>query len=200
MLLLRRSALVILWVLAGLGVASGAVWAATAAGMIKPLIVISGSMEPGIMTGDLLIATKVDAASLVAGDVVSLDSELTNNLVTHRIVRITPVGDGSFTVTMKGDNNAFEDALDYTITGDVWKPSMQLAGAGTLVSRLSTPAVAIPLMIGLVALLGITLLFPAGTARDEDEDEDEENDDDAPTDDDSAEDSAASTTKELAHA
>lgn len=169
MLLLRRTALIILWVLAGLGVASGAVWAATSAGMIKPLIVISGSMEPGIMTGDLLIATKVDAASLAAGDVVSLDSELTSNLVTHRIVRILPVGNGTFTVTMKGDNNEFEDALDYTISGEVWKPAMQLAGAGAFVARLTTPAVAIPLMIGLVALLGITLLLPAGVGRDDEE-------------------------------
>lgn len=168
MLLLRRTALVILWVLAGLGVASGAIWAATSAGVIKPLIVISGSMEPGIMTGDLLIATKVDAATLAAGDVVSLDSELTDNLVTHRIVAITPAAGDAFTVTMKGDNNAFEDALDYTVSGEVWKPTMQIAGAGAVVARLTTPAVAVPLMIGLIALLGITLLVPAG-ARDEDD-------------------------------
>ena len=166
MLLLRRTALIILWVLAGLGVASGAVWALTSAGVIKPLIVISGSTEPGLMTGDLLIATKAEAADPATGDVVSLDSDLTSNLVTHRIVRIVPVGDGSFTVTMKGDNNEFEDALDYTVSGEVWKPAMQIAGAGAFVARLTTPAVAIPLMIGLIALLGITLLLPAGADRD----------------------------------
>ncbi|WP_439593142.1 signal peptidase I [Microbacterium sp.] len=162
---LRRIAMTALWALAAVGVACGLVWGATAAGMIKPLIVISGSMEPGIMTGDLLVATKASAADLGVGDVVSLPSELTSHLVTHRIVAIEAEGDG-FLVTMKGDNNEFEDALDYHIAGDVWKPMMQVPGAGAAISRVTTPAVAIPLMIGLVALLGITWLIPAPVARD----------------------------------
>lgn len=161
---LRRIAMIALWALAAVGIACGLVWGATAAGIIKPLIVISGSMEPGIMTGDLLIATKTDAAELGIGDVVSLPSELTSHLVTHRIVAIEADGDG-FAVTMKGDNNEFEDALDYHISGDVWQPMIQVPGAGAVMSRVTTPAVAVPLMLGLVALLGLTWLIPAPVAR-----------------------------------
>ncbi|SIT76455.1 signal peptidase I [Microbacterium sp. RU33B] len=161
---LRRIAMIALWTLAGVGVLCGVVWGATAAGVIKPLIVISGSMEPGIMTGDLLIATKTAASDLEVGDVVSLPSELTDKLVTHRIVAIEAAGDG-YLVTMKGDNNEFEDALDYSITGDVWKPEVQVPGAGSIVMRATTPAVAVPLLIGLVALLGLTLLLPAPEPR-----------------------------------
>lgn len=161
---LRRIAMIALWALAAVGVACGIVWGGTAAGVIKPLIVISGSMEPGIMTGDLLIATKASAADLGVGDVVSLPSELTSHLVTHRIVAIEAAGDG-FVATMKGDNNEFEDALDYHIAGDVWKPMMQVPGAGAVISRVTSPAVAIPLMIGLVALLGLTWLVPAPVTR-----------------------------------
>ncbi|HEX5858296.1 MAG TPA: signal peptidase I [Microbacterium sp.] len=157
---LRRLALGALWALAAVGIACAMVWAATTAGIIKPLVVISGSMEPGIMTGDLLVATKVPAASVQAGDVVSLQGELTDNLVTHRVESIQPDGEGGWTVSMKGDNNEFADALDYSVTGDVWKPAAQLGGWGTAIMRVGTPAVALPLVIGLFGLLGLALLTP----------------------------------------
>lgn len=161
---LRRIAMTALWVLAAAGVACGVVWGATAAGVIKPLIVISGSMEPEIMTGDLLIATKTPVADLGVGDVVSLPSELTSHLVTHRIVAIEPSGEGAL-VTMKGDANEFEDALDYRVAGEVWMPQAQIPGAGTIITRITSPAVAVPLMIGLIALLGLTWLIPAPVSR-----------------------------------
>lgn len=161
MQILRRVSLAALWALAAVGVVCGLVWGASALGIIKPLIVISGSMEPGIMTGDLLVATKVPAASVRPGDVVSLQGELTDHLVTHRVETIEPSGVGGWTVSMKGDNNEFSDALDYTVTGDVWKPAIQLSGWGTALLRMGTPAVAVPLIIGLVGLLGLALLIPA---------------------------------------
>lgn len=159
--LLRRLSSGLLWVLAAVGILCGAVWGATTAGLIKPLVVVSGSMEPGIMTGDLLIATPADTAELEVGDVVSLPSELTESLVTHRIESIEQAEDGRFTISMKGDNNEFSDALDYTVGASVWKPTWQLAGMGTVVTRLTTPAVVVPLLIGLGSLLGISLLIPA---------------------------------------
>ena len=159
--LLRRIAVGVLWVLAGVGVASGLVWGATAAGVVKPLIVVSGSMEPEIMTGDLLVATRVDTADLAVGDVVSLPSELTDALVTHRIVSIEESTPGRFTIAMKGDANEFGDALDYTVGETAWQPTWQLPGMGTVVTNLTTPAVVVPLLIGLLSLLGLTLLAPA---------------------------------------
>ena len=92
---------------------------------------------------------------------VSLQGELTENLVTHRVERIQPDGEGGWTISMKGDNNAFSDALDYSVTGDVWKPAAQLGGWGTAIMRVGTPAVALPLVIGLLGLLGLALLIPA---------------------------------------
>lgn len=161
---LHRVAMVVLWALAAIGVACGVVWGLTSVGIIKPLVVISGSMEPGIMTGDLIIDTRVPASELAVGDVVSLPSDLTEDLVTHRIEAIAPDALGGYTITMKGDNNAYSDALDYTVSGDVWQPSFQLAGWGTALMRLTTPAVALPLVIGLLGLLGLSMLTPAERA------------------------------------
>lgn len=165
MRLIRRLADVTLWLLAAVGVLCVLIWAATAAGYIKPLIVISGSMEPQIMTGDLLIDVPVDTASLAVGDVVSLPSDLTENLVTHRIEKIVDQGDGQYLISMKGDNNAFSDALDYTVGDQVWQPAIQFDGWGSVVQKLTTPPVAVPLVVGLIALLGIALLLPAPTRR-----------------------------------
>jgi len=112
--LLRRLALPVLWTLAVMGVGCGVVWGATAIAVIQPLVVISGSMEPEIMTGDLLIATKVPADSLEVGDVVSLPSALTDSLVTHRITAIE-AADGARTITMKGDANTAPDPAPYVV-------------------------------------------------------------------------------------
>lgn len=165
MQLIRRLADVALWLLAAVGLLCVLIWGATSAGYIKPLIVISGSMEPGIMTGDLLIDVPVDTATLEVGDVVSLPSELTDNLVTHRIEKIVHLGGGEYRISMKGDNNDFSDALDYTVGQTVWQPTVQLDGWGSVVQRLTTPPVAVPLVVGLIALLGIALLLPAPARR-----------------------------------
>lgn len=162
---LHRVAMVVLWGLAAIGVACGLVWGLTSLGIIKPLVVISGSMEPGIMTGDLIIDTRVPTDQLKVGDVVSLPSELTKDLVTHRIAAIDPDVLGGYTITMKGDNNAYSDALDYAVSDEVWQPSFQLAGWGTALMRLTTPAVALPLLMGLLGLLGLGMLTPSGVER-----------------------------------
>ncbi|MBN9191115.1 signal peptidase I [Microbacterium sp.] len=163
---LRRVALGILWLLAGIGIVSGVMWGLTAAGIVKPLVVISGSMEPKIMTGDLVIDTKVPASSLKIGDVVSLPSQLTHNLVTHRIQKIVSDGGDTYTITLKGDANQFQDALDYTVTGEAWMPKITVPGVGNVIMRMTTPAVAVPLLVGLVGLMGITWLLPAPSRRD----------------------------------
>lgn len=161
---LRRMSHATLWVLAAVGVLCSLIWGATTLGMIKPLVVISGSMEPGIMTGDLLIATRVATDTLAAGDVVSLHSELNPNLITHRIETITPTETG-YSIAMKGDNNAAGDVLDYAVGAEVWKPAVQLPGVGMAISRLVTPAVAIPLLLGLVGLVGLTYIIPPAARR-----------------------------------
>ncbi|GGO67486.1 hypothetical protein GCM10010910_29370 [Microbacterium nanhaiense] len=157
---LRRISLAVLWALAGVGGLCALIWGATAAGFIQPLVVISGSMEPEIMTGDLLVDTRVQAHDLRVGDVVSLPNPVAGELVTHRIERIEPDGDSGYTITMKGDNNEFTDAVDYAVDGEVWAPAVQVPGWGLVLMRMTAPAVAVPLLAGLLGLLGLALLIP----------------------------------------
>jgi len=74
---------------------------------LTPLIVLSGSMEPTVTTGSLLITRTTPASDLMRGDVVTVPRR-DRTLVTHRIVQITRRGDTA-TLRLKGDAN---DAVD----------------------------------------------------------------------------------------
>ena len=149
---------VALWLGAVLGVVAGGVWVAGQFGVLHPLIVISGSMEPGIGTGDLLIARNLATDDVEVGDVVTLHSEMTDKLVTHRVTEISPNPDGTWEIMMKGDANDEPDLENYTVGDSVLTPAVQIPGGGKVVSKLMEPAVALPVLLSLVALLGISLL------------------------------------------
>ena len=161
--LLRSIGNIVLWIVAALGVVCALVWGATAMGFIKPLIVISGSMEPGIMTGDLLVDTPRDTATLEVGEVASIYSDVTGNIVTHRVVGIEASGD-QWSIRMQGDANDSEDGAPYLVGDTVLQPAIQLPGVGYAIVTLTKPSVAIPLAMTLVAFLGIALL-PASERR-----------------------------------
>jgi signal peptidase I len=178
MTVLRLLGNIALWIGALLGVVAGGMFIANKMEIVNPLIVISGSMEPGIHTGDLLIDTKVETAELEVGDVVSLPSDLTHKLVSHRIVQIEHSDEGpagtSWKVYMKGDANEFEDIAPYYVGDEVWSPKMQLPHMGVVVSKMMNPGFSLPIVLALVALLGISLLSEESVS---DTDEDEEEDD-----------------------
>ncbi|WP_225224819.1 signal peptidase I [Cellulomonas sp. JH27-2] len=148
----------VLTLLAVVGVLSVLVWGASQLEYIKPLVVISGSMEPGIMTGDLLVDVKTPTGELEVGDVASIYNPLTQNLVSHRIVGIEKVGDERWEIRLKGDANDGEDAAPYEVGAEVWTPKVQIAGGGTFVTKLTQRSVVVPLGITLLCLVGLTLL------------------------------------------
>ncbi|MET0788725.1 MAG: signal peptidase I [Cellulomonas sp.] len=164
MRIIRTAGNVVLWALAVVGVASVLVWGATALGLIKPLIVVSGSMEPGIMTGDLLIDTQHDTADVAVGEVASLHSDVTGKTVTHRVVSIEQLANGTWLAIMKGDANPSEDAEPYIVGAQAWQPALQLPGWGRAIVTLTKPTVAVPLAVTLLAFLGLTLL-PSDSSR-----------------------------------
>ena len=157
-----------LWLVAAVGLIAGSFWLAGRAELVHPLVVISGSMEPGIDTGDLLIATRVDTADLAVGDIVSLPSDYTDHLVTHRIISIDAVGDGTWRIEMQGDANDGPDIAPYIVGDEVWSPAVRLPGVGSMISTVTQPSVVVPGVLALVAFFGFALL------DDDDEDEDED--------------------------
>lgn len=82
----------------------------------KPFIVMSGSMENNIMTGDLIFVKTTNPESLVKDDVIAFRTG-DNAVVTHRIIDVTEEN-GEKVFTTKGDNNPSQDS-DYVKLSDV---------------------------------------------------------------------------------
>lgn len=157
--ILRAVGSSVLWLLVIAGAASAALWGLNTAGIVQPLVVVSGSMQPEIRTGDLIIATAVSGADLSVGDVATLPSAVTGKLVTHRVIELTRSGT-TIEVRMQGDANDVADGETYVIdTADrVWHPVMVIPGAGYVVANTLRPAVAVPLVGGLLALCALSML------------------------------------------
>ncbi|WP_165314354.1 signal peptidase I [Agromyces protaetiae] len=162
----RTAGSVVLWVLTIIGAASLALWAASAAGLVKPLIVVSGSMAPEINTGDLLLSLPKTATDLEVGDVATIRGGARHELITHRVVEVEADASGSAVVRMQGDANDTVDPHDYVVPAgmSVWTPWMQVPGAGVVIDKLTTPTVAVPLVVGLLALCSLAV-FPAQDDR-----------------------------------
>lgn len=75
----------------------------------KPILVLTGSMEPTMMTNSVCIAKKATYDEMEVGDIMMYQIE--DKLITHRIVSKTEEG-----ITTKGDNNNSEDS--YLLTKD----------------------------------------------------------------------------------
>ena len=79
---------------------------------IKTYTIVSGSMQPELNIGDIVIVKEVNDLELNINDVISYRNG--QNVVTHRIVRINYV-DGQKQYITKGDYNNVEDSIVLTI-------------------------------------------------------------------------------------
>lgn len=106
---------------------------------VKPAVVLSGSMEPTIQTGDLIAVTDCDPTALHEGDVVCYLSS--GKAITHRIASVTTGEDGQLRYVTQGDANNAADRLPVTIdqVQGVWS-GMRLPGVGNAILFMQTPA------------------------------------------------------------
>jgi signal peptidase len=112
--------------------AAGGLLGLQAAG-IKPMAVLSGSMEPAYHVGGLVfINTRVAAAEIEPGDAITFTMGA-ETVVTHRVVAI---GDGAFTT--KGDANDIEDLAPVPFENLVGRAAFQIPRAGTALMNLQT--------------------------------------------------------------
>ncbi|MGW9022569.1 signal peptidase I [Leucobacter chromiiresistens] len=74
----------------------------------------TGSMSPTIPAGSLAAVREIPASEIEVGDVLTVDraGELP---VTHRVTSVAGAGE-SRTITMRGDANAADDPMPYTVT------------------------------------------------------------------------------------
>lgn len=83
------------------------VWFAAGVFPIRPLVVATGSMEPIMYAGDMVLVKRVNVKDLKVGDIVQYKKD--NVFIFHRIIEIIEEIEGTFYRT-KGDNNSVPDS------------------------------------------------------------------------------------------
>lgn len=99
---------------------------------LKPVVVMSGSMEPAIKTGSLAFIDTSDRM-VFEGDVISFRAG--DLLVSHRVIEVTDQG-----YITKGDNNDVADAgivKDSSVEGKIL---FSIPGAGYFLKTVALPA------------------------------------------------------------
>ena len=114
--------------------------------------VYSGSMEPAIHVGGMVVMRQVDPAAIRDGDIITFVSHSkAGSFVTHRVVEVTN-DEGALVFLTKGDanNDPYEDSVQASdVVGRVW---LSVPYAGYATDFLRKP-LGFGLVIGLSALL-----------------------------------------------
>lgn len=104
-----------LWVAAGIGALSIILFLLGIALGLRSHVVISGSMEPSLSTGSLIVTRTVPASDVGIGEIVTVNRTDGRGLVTHRVVTIERDGH-QWMFTLQGDANDVEDPEPYRVT------------------------------------------------------------------------------------
>lgn len=120
----------------------------------------SGSMEPTLQIGDVIMVQKTSAKDIHKGDIVSYkadEGEMDGNIVTHRVItEPRSQGDGYILLT-QGDAN---DLPDPEITSDqlIGKYVTTLWLMGKLYSFFLTPVGLVTMIVVIIGLFGFEMI------------------------------------------
>lgn len=103
----------------------------------RPLVVRSGSMEPAISTGSMVLVRRIPASDIKPGDIVSVE-RADRTRVTHRVITVERQGSNAV-LTLKGDANEDPDPAPVTVSS-AYRLVLTIGWVGRFTSWLATPA------------------------------------------------------------
>ena len=125
----------------------------------KSFSVMSGSMEPAVATGDLVMTTPISPGEAAGGDIVTFtDPEDQGRTLTHRVASAQRRGD-SYQFVTKGDAN--RDAERWTVPADgrIGRVAYTLPKVGYVLSLGRSPAARVVLItVPALLLAGFALM------------------------------------------
>ncbi|MEX2292938.1 MAG: signal peptidase I [Acidimicrobiales bacterium] len=109
-------------------------------GTYRTVSVLTGSMQPTMPPGSLLVVVPVEPASLAVGDVITFEAPTVDHpVVTHRIVQVLESGEHPV-IRTQGDANDAPDAWVARISeAPAWRVAMVVPQAGRAISFLRGP-------------------------------------------------------------
>ena len=116
-------------------------------------VIYSGSMEPTVKVGSLLLTRPADVEDLQVGDVITYRSPGNHTTLTHRIVSIGQQ-DGQRVFTTKGDASLEPDPREIILRGQVSKMAFDIPYLGYVVDfAKSTQGVVLLLLVPAAGLV-----------------------------------------------
>lgn len=130
---------VLLWIAAVGGVICIVLVVLALTAQITLIMFRTGSMSPAIPAGSVAVVQRMPAADIEVGDVVTVDrdGELP---VTHRVTAIVAGADDERVITMRGDANASDDPVPYTVSS-VRVVLFSVPGIATIIAGMGNPIV-----------------------------------------------------------
>ncbi len=133
---------------------------------------LTGSMAPEIMPGDVVVTTLQPVSGIAVGDVISYHIPVEDHRVeTHRVIEVIRGTDGTTAVRTKGDANESVDPWTATLEGDhVYQATAVIPEVGSVIRALRTPIVSQLLVYGVPAVLvgGLLLMIWSRPKGDDD--------------------------------
>jgi signal peptidase len=136
----------------------------------RALVVRSGSMEPAISTGSLVVVHRVPAESIAVGQVISFVTlEGTGQVITHRVQAVSQA-DGEMAVETKGDANTGSEKWSIGASGVVGRVVLHIPYLGYALAYLGGRTARLLLVVTpALALAGVLVVGiwrrPAGGGR-----------------------------------
>jgi len=131
--------------------------------------VISPSMEPEYMVGDLIYVKDVDPATIKEGDVITFVVNEDLIVGTHRVVRVDAENQRFYT---KGDANQIEDQNPVHFNNVIGVPQFSIPKLGYVSDFVQNPpGMYITIAVGILLILAVFLPDMLGKKKQEAEDE-----------------------------
>lgn len=119
----------------------------------KCYVVPTGSMEPNIHVGSLIVVNnKIGYYEIEEGDVIVYLRDLDNKLIVHRAINITEHG-----IETKGDANPVSDGISTVPTNFIGKEVFAIPYIGNILSAISEPKQKAMVIAGLILMLFVDL-------------------------------------------
>jgi signal peptidase len=144
--------------LAGIAATIAAAIAIPLAFGMHSFTVLSGSMEPTISTGDVIVVKTISPLEAKVGDVVSFrDPDNPNRLLSHRVIQMRVMPEGVAFVT-KGDANTGVERWQIARNGTIGKAEYKIPKIGYATNRLGSKfGRLLFLVLPLILLAGLEL-------------------------------------------
>jgi signal peptidase len=144
------------WLVAGFALCLTAVVALPGVFGYRALTVVSGSMEPTIETGSVVLDDVISPLDARPGDILTFNDPERRRLLTHRLRRMRVEGGMAHMVT-QGDANDAPERWSVPVTGEVGRVAYHVPKVGHLRAFITRRDVRLGLL-GAVFLMGALLL------------------------------------------